>query len=126
MCDQNNISAYHISSKYGVFDNLTACKINGHKYTKNSESNISVQFLTNNSVNISKDYNYVVITNTISGNMVYLPNITYNKSIKIKNESGFGIIVVGNFYGNITNYSLNVDDSKEFIFYANNNYWIVF
>lgn len=125
MCDKNNISAYHISSKYAVFDNLTTCKINGIKYTKPSDSNINIQIINNSNININKDVNYVLVANGIFGNHIHLPSLKNNHSIKIRNDTVGNIIVIGQFYNN-TNYVLNSNSTNEFIYYANNNNWIVF
>lgn len=125
MCDKNNINAYHISSKFAVFDNLTACKINGQKYTIKNEFSINLQILSDYNIYINSNINFVLI-NGITGNNVYLPNLKCNQSIKIKNESIGPIIILGNFSNGSSNYTLNSNSSNEFIYYANNNYWIVF
>lgn len=126
MCDKNNISAYHISSKFAVFDNLTACKINGQKYTTKQNLSINLQIISSTNVNINSDSNYVLINNNIIGNNVYLPKMKCDHSIKIKNESLGPIIITGNFSNGSPNYTINSNSSNEFIYYAKFNYWIVF
>jgi len=126
MCDKNNISAYHISSKFAVFDNLTACKINGQKYTTKQNLSIDLQIISSTNININSDSNYVLINNSIIGNNVYLPKMKCDHSIKIKNESLGPIIIIGNFSNGLSNYTINSNLCNEFIYYAKYNYWIVF